>query len=187
MSASNRRFYAGIGSRDTPDHVQEKMTEIAKLLERRRYTLRSGGAIGSDTAFENGVIANKEIFLTDQYVTIDGLFEYKKEDLDFANDAVNKYHPLGKKMKGDKRKLLARNTFQIFGVGSNTINSDFVICYTSDGAEAATTKETGGTGQAIRIAYDYGIPVYNLKNYIGVTAEEMVEFILKEVANERSK
>ena len=34
--------------------------------------------------------------------------------------------------------------------------SNFVVCYTPDG------KASGGTGQAIRIAEYYNIPIYNL-------------------------
>lgn len=184
------RYYAGIGSRECPEHIQKLMTEIAAILERKNYILRSGGAIGADTAFEKGVVKNKEIFYTDDYAVNGERFTYERSDLDFADKILKTYHPAyqvknGKKGPGIKNikavKLLSRNTFQVFGVGTKTLNSDFVICYTSDGAETVTTFDTGGTGQAIRISYDYDIKVYNLKNYIGVTAEEMVNFILGEV------
>lgn len=175
------KFYAGIGSRETPEHIQAIMTEIATLLERRRYVLRSGGAIGADLAFEKGVsnTSAKEIFKNDFYF-INGKKEYySKEDLSFADQMVKKYHPSKGKMKLDHYKLHARNTFQIFGCGRLTSNSEFIICYTPDGAEAKTTEDTGGSGQAIRIANAYDIPVYNLKNYIGVSAKEMVDFVLR--------
>jgi hypothetical protein len=181
------KFYAGIGSRDTPEHIQNLMREIATLLERRKYTLRSGGALGADLAFEGGVIKNKEIFYKESYRINDGYYvEYDDYDLEFATKILKQYHPSykpgGSKIKNKAAiALLTRNTFQIFGVGTVTENSEFVICYTQDGAETVTTYDTGGTGQAIRIAYDYGIPVYNLKNYIGVPADEMVEFIMKEM------
>lgn len=181
-----QKFYAGIGSRDTPEHIQDKMRTIAEILERKKYTLRSGGAIGADLAFESGVNRNKEIFYTESYRINDGYFiEYEDADLKFADKILKEYHPSyknggsGVKSKG-KRQLLSRNTFQIFGVG-DTVNSEFVICYTPDGTESVTSWDTGGTGQAIRIAYDYEIPIYNLKNYIGVTAEEMVEFIMNDM------
>lgn len=180
------KFYAGIGSRDTPEHIQDKMRAIAEILERKKYTLRSGGAIGADLAFESGVNRNKEIFYTESYRINDGYYvEYEESDLQFADKILKEYHPAykpggtGVKSKG-KRQLLSRNTFQIFGVGE-TKNSEFIVCYTPDGTESVTSWETGGTGQAIRVAYDYGIPIYNLKNYIGVTAEEMVEFIMNDM------
>ncbi len=181
------KFYAGIGSRETPMHIQEKMTEIASILERRGYTLRTGYAIGADQAFGRGTL-KKEVFNPDDYYIKGVQYKYTREEWAFAERTLKKYHPAfqkggnGIKSKA-KRDLLARNTFQIFGVGDATKNSEFVIGYTPDGAETTTTQETGGTGQAIRISNDYDIPVYNLKNYIGVTAEEMVNFILNDIAN----
>lgn len=177
----NNRFYAGIGSRETPDHICKLMTEIAEILERNGYILRSGGARGADSAFENGVVKYKEIFYKEYYKINDIIYdEYDKQDYKFALETFKKYHPIPNKIFNDAKDLLVRNTFQYFGVG-NTKNVDFVICYTADGAETITTKETGGTGQLIRIANAYGTPVYNLKNYIGVTAKEMVKFILDDL------
>lgn len=183
------KYYAGIGSRSTPEHIMTLMTKIAEILERKKYILRSGGAVGADTAFENGVTRYKEIFYRHSY-SINGEENvyYKKSDLSFADKILKEYHPSYKKggngiKNTTAKELLSRNTFQIFGVGEVTENSKFVICYTPDGAETVTTYDTGGTGQALRIASDYNIPVYNLKNYIGVTAEEMVDFILSEITS----
>lgn len=180
-------YYAGIGSRSTPEHIQKIMTEIAEILERKKFILRSGGTNGADQAFERGVKHNnKEIFYTDKYnIGKEWFYEYNKDDLDIAEKFLKAYHPAYKNggvgiKRSSAKKLLMRNTFQIFGVGDNTENSKFIICYTPDGAESFTSYDTGGSGQAIRIAVDYDIPVYNLKNYIGVTAEEMVDFILKD-------
>lgn len=40
----------------------------------------------------------------------------------------------------------------------------WVLCWTPDGAAEGieTSRATGGTGQAIRLASAHGIPVYNL-------------------------
>lgn len=57
---------------------------------------------------------------------------------------------------------MARNSQQILGWGCASQESEFVICWTQDGATKETTQRTGGTGQAIRIAIDLGIPVFNL-------------------------
>lgn len=48
------------------------------------------------------------------------------------------------------------------------------ICWTLDGAEKTTTKETGGTGQAIHVATGYNIPVFNLKNE---NDEDLLDFV----------
>ena len=50
---------------------------------------------------------------------------------------------------------MGRNGYQVLGYDLKT-PSKFLICWTKDG------KETGGTAQAMRIAKDYKIPVYNL-------------------------
>ena len=47
-------YYAGIGSRETPDHVLETMASAAQYLGKEGFTLRSGGAKGADTAFDQG-------------------------------------------------------------------------------------------------------------------------------------
>lgn len=176
------KYYAGIGSRETPEHIQIIMTEIGEILERRKFILRTGYAIGADQAFGKNVTPrNKEIYNTDDCYIKGEKQSYTKYDLDFAETMVKEYHPVPNSLKGSARQLIARNTFQIFGLGKINTNSAFVICYTQDGAESnVTSVDTGGTGQAIRIAHDYGIPIYNLKNYIGVSAKEMVDFILKE-------
>ena len=57
-------YYAGVGSRETPLDVLKTMWKIGNYLATKGYTLRSGGAKGADTAFENGcdsVIGSKEI------------------------------------------------------------------------------------------------------------------------------
>lgn len=59
--------------------------------------------------------------------------------------------------------LHTRNVFQVLGVRL-TRPSEFLLCWTPDGAENTTGKHTGGTGTAIRIANRFGVPVFNLKN-----------------------
>jgi len=39
-------YYAGIGSRETPEDVLKYMTRVARGLDRKGYRLRSGGAKG---------------------------------------------------------------------------------------------------------------------------------------------
>jgi SpoU rRNA methylase family enzyme len=48
--------------------------------------------------------------------------------------------------------------------------TDLVICWTKDGAA------TGGTGQAIRMANHYGVPVLNLFN---TTYEGVVQYLTR--------
>ncbi len=48
------RYYAGIGSRKTPEEILVIMTHIAVRMRNLGWVLRSGCALGADTAFENG-------------------------------------------------------------------------------------------------------------------------------------
>jgi hypothetical protein len=146
------KYYAGIGSRNTPVEIQKLMTKIAIFLSKKGYTLRSGGAKGADTAFEKGA-EFKEIF--------------------YANDADNAsmivaqtYHPAWNSCSEYAKKLHARNAFQILGKPVFLKPVDFVICWTPDGCETHQTRkyETGGTGTAISIADANDIRVYNLAN-----------------------
>lgn len=153
-------YYTGIGSRDIPNEYFELFKRVGKFLATKGFILRSGGASGSDKAFEAGcdmVNSNKkEIFLPwrgfegskSQYIVNDPK----------AFEIAEKYHPYYKNLSLGAKKLQARNSHQILGWDLNTPSS-FVICYTKNG------KGTGGTGQAIRIAKDYNIPVFDCGSY----------------------
>ena len=142
--------YAGIGSRKTPQNILFQMTEVAEQLEQCGWTLRSGGAKGADTAFENGA-KKKQIFLASGDIPNE------------AFDLASQYHPTWGGLPPYVKRLHARNCQQILGRNLDC-HVRFVVCWTPDGAETTTTKETGGTGQAIRVANAYNIPVFNLAN-----------------------
>jgi len=141
-----RLKYAGIGSRETPKNIQELMIKIARHLEEIGFLLRSGGAVGADIAFENGVNDNdnKEIFLGNN------------ENIPkIAFDIAEKFHPIYYSLKPYVMKLMARNSQIILGENCND-PVNYVICWTLNG------KEIGGTSQGLRIAREYNIPIYNL-------------------------
>ena len=59
-------IYTGIGSRDTPIEILDSMYAMAQFMAAEGHLLRSGGARGSDVAFEKGCIAGDgamEIYL----------------------------------------------------------------------------------------------------------------------------
>lgn len=136
-------FYAGIGSRKTPTHIQEQEDRIAQKLRGRGWWLRSGGAKGSDTAFEYGAGGQKRIY-------------YKEEATCASMEFASRFHKAWRKCNFDARQLLGRNPFQILGDHMQGPKSKFVCCYTEDG------QASGGTGLAIRVAMWAGIPVFNL-------------------------
>lgn len=179
-------FFAGIGARVTPKPVLSVMTETGGLLGELGIGLRSGGAIGADSAFHEGAMAtaaSSEIFLTKPNPQIpDGIIEL---DPVFMRIALN-YHPApdyftkpppGEEWRRDgAHKLMARNGCQIFG-RDFTNPSNLVICYTEGG------KAGGGTGQAIRLADSIGIPVIDLgkPELAGIRASDVVELALSKI------
>lgn len=160
------RYYAGIGSRDTPPDIKVVMSQVALALENCGYILRSGGAKGADLAFESGVQSNinKEIYLPWKGFN-DSTSELYLEKFELHEQvqafmlAEKFYHSRLSTAPYNTKRYMTSNSFQICGL-ELTEFSDFVICWTKDG------KASGGTGQAIRIAEHYNIPVFNLKNAI---------------------
>lgn len=154
------KFYAGIGSRETPDEVRAKIHEFAKALNEKGYTLRSGGADGADSFFEEAA-ERMEIFLpwkgfnkrpkADLSPDKRYIQSPSQEAVELAEVAINGYsmRPHGARM------LLARNMHQILGEDLET-PVEFVLCWTYAG------KMQGGTAHGMRLAKSRGIPVYNL-------------------------
>lgn len=147
------RFYTGVGSRETPLSVQVSMTRLAMQLRDLGYVLRSGGANGADSAFERGAGTDKLIYLP--WVKFNGHDSPYHEVTAQAMAIAATHHPAWSRLNEYARRLHGRNTYQVLGLGLN-VKSDFLVCWTPQG------KGGGGTGQAIRLAQAYGIPVYDL-------------------------
>ena len=163
-------IYAGIGSRETPSDVMVTMSKLAKYFAHLGWILRSGGANGADSAFEAGCdeeSGGKEIYLP--WKGFNGKVSLLNWISPEALEMAALYHPAWNKLNDAARRLMARNCYQVMG-GNLDCPSDFIVCWTKDG------KASGGTGQAVRIAIDYGIPVFNLYN----TADRL---LLKEFVN----
>jgi hypothetical protein len=152
------KYYAGIGSRETPAQVCRLMTHIAVRLYQKGWTCRTGGADGADLAFENGAAPKVEVYVPWQYFNGRPHGIVCGEDL-FLRDVALRHHPRWSSLREPVRKLMTRNSAQIIGHCFGDPVSEFVICWTPKG------KVGGGTGQAIRVARSYGVPVYNLFNY----------------------
>lgn len=139
------KYFAGIGSRETPSDILVIMRGLGTLLAYRGWTLRSGGALGADTAFEEGCdIENgrKEIFFAN---------DASKDAIEIAEHC----HPAWHRCTEVARKLHGRNAMIVLGRDLRT-PARFVVCWTKDGLAV------GGTGLAIRIANRCTIPVINL-------------------------
>ena len=150
------KYYAGIGSRETPNELNEVINLIAKYMHKNGYILRSGGASGADSMFEEALINitdDSEIYLPwRNFNNNKSNFFYLSQE---AYKIAEQYHPAWNKLSDAAKKLMARNTYQVLGYDLK-MPSELIICWTRDG------KEQGGTSQAMRIAKAYNIPIVNL-------------------------
>lgn len=153
------KSYAGIGSRETPPDVLLLFASIGAFLAKHDYILRSGHAKGADQAFENGcdlMRGKKEIYLPW------ARFEDSPSQLIVTNPAAYEvaaqYHPKWDSLSQGARRLQARNSHQILGWNLDD-PCKFVVCWTEGG------RGGGGTGQALRIAKDKNIPIFDAGNF----------------------
>jgi len=150
-SAKQNMTYAGIGSRQTPPAVLKQMTEVARELERKGYTLNTGVTFrgnkeGADKAFDDGT--NKK-----------NLFSPENQGSRPREQAIAKeMHPNPNALSPGALKLMARNTNQVFGDNLNK-PVDFVLFYAK---ETKGVRPEGGTGQAVEMARLKGIPTINM-------------------------
>lgn len=170
----------GIGSRETPPSDLRLLTAIGKKAEENGMRGRSGGAGGADLAFEKGFSDPKNIdvilpwksFLPKGMTAADVTAYLGRERPKYgpgapvmlegpyitkAREMAAEYHPAWDRCSDGAKSLHSRNMPQVLGMKLDS-PTDVVIGWTVDG------KATGGTGQAIRVAQDLGIPVANLKN-----------------------
>ena len=158
------KYYAGIGHRTIPDSVYDQMTTIAKAMRKKLYILRSGGAKGSDTAFQLGAGADTEIYLPwngfngmddKKGIHINGSSLY---NFDKAKYIASMHHPAWDKCDDTDKKFHGRNVYQILGFNLDD-PVDVVICFAKP---TGMYTVAGGTGTAVSIARQHGVPVYNL-------------------------
>jgi hypothetical protein len=143
------------------------MYDMAKSLAASGWGLRSGAAPGADTAFEVGCDASdgsKQIFLP--WKGFNGSdsphFHIPGEAFEISREAYGSRLDF---MKRPVKLLMARNVLQVLGP---TLDDPckFVVCWTPDGISQGNqrSRTTGGTGQAISIASNHNIPVFNMQS-----------------------
>lgn len=160
------KAYAGIGSRQTPAEVLTLMTQIGRELAKNGWTLRSGGADGADWAFEHGAMLGMhpellepwpEIYLPWPHFNDRPSGPDVPEPQPEAYDIARRFHPAWDRCSRGAKALHARNVHQILGPDvTRPTYSRFVVCWTRGAAGG------GGTGQALRIAKHYDVPIFDL-------------------------
>lgn len=143
---------AGIGARATPMDALMELEQVGMALAMRGIKGRSGGAPGADTAFQRGYSVIAPHLLKVYPGNIGHYVEWQQH--------AAHYHPNWNACDEHSRKLHARNSAIMLGVWPIVAPEpvDAVVCWTEGGAVK------GGTGQSLRIAAAYNIPVFNLAN-----------------------
>jgi len=176
-------YYAGIGSRQTPEEVLKIMDQLGYILAKKGFILRSGAAEGADSSFEKGcdrANGKKEIYLPWKG------FNNSQSDMFYDNlpsiaeEIAFQYHPNLYKCTFGVIKMMTRNTCQVLGKDCKT-KSNFIICYCEVDSNG---NEKGGTSQAIRVAKDKQIPIFNL--FYKEKLNELKEYI-KELENSKKE
>ncbi|MOA32601.1 hypothetical protein D3C78_1538370 [compost metagenome] len=75
-----------------------------------------------------------------------------------AQEIAANFHPNWHNLKPTVRQMHSRNVGQVLGQDLKTPSS-FVLCWTKNGSGS------GGTGQALRIAKAYEIPIFDAGKY----------------------
>lgn len=157
--------YAGIGSRRITEKETSLIKKIAKKLSDLGFVVYSGNAEGADISFQLGSEKNCvlmlpwEKFNTKEYDIsncIESLVVGKSKE---ALDTVKNYHPAPENLSYGGKLMMARNWHQIVGYEKYPQVS-FVICCSDEN----NGEVIGGTGQAVRIAKEKNIPVFNIRN-----------------------
>ena len=172
--------YAGIGSRETPTIILKGMRNFATYMAEQGHTVSTGGAKGADSAFIDGAMQGNGSLRN--YLPFPGYNGYRDNIMPFDQskkvmDLAKKYHPAWNRCSPTARLMHARNCNII--LGPHLIEPvAFILCWTPDGLV------TGGTGQALRLAKDYMIPVCNLgKAKTMEEAFEMLQTLKEDIAH----
>jgi hypothetical protein len=172
---------AGIGSRNTPQNILNEMIAIGAWCKKNKVWIRSGHAPGADWAFEQGA---QEYCIT--YLPWKGFNTHLQsqahriipQNSNQLQDMVTKFHPAPNKLSKGAYALIARNACQVLGINLKK-PVQVIICWTSDG------KASGGTGQALRIAIEYNIPVYNMYSKDYENRDKIISLL--ELANKKKE
>jgi hypothetical protein len=173
------KWYTGVGSRETPDAILEVMERVGYALASQGWTLRSGGAVGADQAFERGMF---------EFVGLDGPYSWTPAEiylpwsgyeghygqthgglnilpsairLDIEREAeriASETHPAWGACKQGARKMHTRNVFQVLGMTLDQ-PSKMLIAWTRLDKHG---NPKGGTATAINLANAQGVSTFNL-------------------------
>jgi hypothetical protein len=190
--------YAGIGSRRISASETATISSLASSLK-DRFTLYSGHAEGADQAFESGAGEESVVWLPfESFCTEVPIYgkSYVMGNSPAGIQSAMRFHPRGKMLHLGARAMMSRNHHQIFGLPPGHPKVSFVVCCAIQGCDDETrdfllsrfgevdgrkmveSSVHGGTGQAVRAASYFDIPVVNIRTE---GWREKLQAIIKEV------
>lgn len=147
-----------IGSRNAPNHILDIATELGIKLAQQGREMWSGGAIGMDSAFEQGYIKSGRSDLMNIILPINGfngkydnssnyssVLGYDERLLQIADDMINEIHPHYNKLNGFSYFAHIGNCFQVLGKNLDTPTLECFLYAPVDG-----NGVKGGTRKALR-------------------------------------
>lgn len=160
-SSMTSKYFAGIGSRKTSETGKRFLVAHTKALIDQGFCLRSGGAVGADTACYEALSASDpaEIFVINHSDKLLGYHEIVWGDLpshirDQSLHIAKDIHPNWSACDLYVKRLHARNITIILGEDLDS-PVDVVLCWTPNG------EPVGGTRTALVLARDMNIPIIN--------------------------
>lgn len=171
------KYYTGVGSRETPQHILKFIEQVTYWLAGRGYTGRSGSAVGADAAFEQGFNHYNIVNGVSDYVSFEAYLTWKgfsdihedtvpivTPELPNYNEAVeiaSTIHSAWNRLGRGAKALHTRNVYQVLGLDLNT-PSKVLFCYTQPTKnKQGLAGVKGGTNTAVQLAMKHDIPIYN--------------------------
>lgn len=171
-------WYAGVGSRETPEDIKELMRHLSLALYAKGYALSSGDAEGADRAFYEGAIKSPHYYQLGAriYLAWDGVFGRHHDPKEFffdassfetwatANTLAAEIHPAWNHCGRGARAMHSRNVYQVLG---HTLTEPISALIYWAKPKGKDEQVSGGTNQALQTSIKFGI-----KNRINLYTDE---------------
>jgi len=161
----DKKYITIIGSREISDEERLNLETIAYKYAKAGYTLRSGGADGSDSVVNP--FHDVEIIIPwDGFNGLhhDGQRIFSLNNLPDQEAALQRMltiHPAPDKLTDGAKSLHTRNIYQVIGpLGKNGVKSELLIYCANEGKDG---HPEGGTRTAVVYAKQLEIPVLNIR------------------------
>lgn len=174
-------WFAGVGSRETPEEILALMRLISQALYAQGYALSSGDAEGADTAFYEGAVMahNYHELGARIYLAWNGVRDRYHDPKNYFYDASKfptweSANSIALEARGSWEGLgrggIAMHTRNVFQIMGHTLTDPVKSIIYWAKPVGKTEKVKGGTNTALQIAIKCGIP-----NRINLYTDEGME------------